>query len=197
MARSAGIGSEIEIVFLDRDGVINEEVDLLHHVDQLRLIPGAASAIAQFNQMGLPVAVVTNQPVVARGLCTEDDIQAIHEALRKLLAAEGAHVDVIEFCPHHENANLPEYRTVCECRKPRPGMLLRAAARLGVDPSKGIIIGDRTGDIRAGQAAGCKTILVRTGYGGLDGQNEVTPDAICADLKEAAIWISLEKLSHA
>jgi D-glycero-D-manno-heptose 1,7-bisphosphate phosphatase len=186
-------GGAIESVFLDRDGVINEEVDLLHRADQLRLIPGSAEAISLFNAAGLPVVVVTNQPVVARGLCTEDDIRAIHDELERQLAGLGARVDAIEFCPHHPNADLPAYRVACECRKPRPGMILRAAARLGLDPSRGVMVGDRTADLAAARAAGCVAVLVRTGYAGADGQNAVEPDLVCDDLLAAARLITANR----
>jgi D-glycero-D-manno-heptose 1,7-bisphosphate phosphatase len=175
-----------EAVFLDRDGVINEEVDLLHRADQLRLVPGAAEGIRRLNEAGLPVVVVTNQPVVARGLCTEDDVRAIHRHLAALLAAEGARVDAFEFCPHHENADLPAYRVRCACRKPAPGMIREAAARLGVDPSRCVVVGDRTVDVQAARNAGCRAILVETGYAGRDGKHAVAPDRTCANLSEAA-----------
>jgi mannose-1-phosphate guanylyltransferase / phosphomannomutase len=178
-----------DAVFLDRDGVINEEVNLLHSVDQLRLIPGTASGIRRLNEAGLPVFVVTNQPVVARGICTEDDIRTIHRALETLLAAEGARVNDIEFCPHHENADLPSYRRDCPDRKPGIGMLLRLAERHGVDLRRCVIVGDRTTDVQAGLSAGCRTILVLTGYAGEDGKHDVSPDATCADLAEAVDWI--------
>jgi len=173
-------------VFLDRDGVINEEVDLLHRVDQLRLIPGAAAGIRLLNEAGLPVVIVTNQPVVARGLCTEDDVRSIHRELQARLEAEGAHVDGVEFCPHHEDADLPAYRVQCACRKPGTGMLRAAAGRLGLDLGRCVVVGDRTVDVQTGRDAGCRTILVRTGYAGADGKHDVQPDRSCADLREAA-----------
>lgn len=173
-------------VFLDRDGVINEEVDLLYRCDQLRLIPGAAEGIRLLNEAGLKVIVVTNQPVVARGLCTEHDIETIHNRLRQMLAREQARLDAVYFCPHHENADLAEYRMVCPDRKPGAGMLQRAARDFGLDLRSCYMVGDRTVDIQAGRDAGCRTILVSTGYAGGDAKHDVVADAVCDDLKQAA-----------
>jgi histidinol-phosphate phosphatase family protein len=184
-------------VFLDRDGVINEEVDLLHRIDQLRLLPGAAEGIRLLNNAGLKVIIVTNQPVVARGLCTEKDIDTIHDKLRQLLAYEQARIDAVYFCPHHENANLAEYRMVCPDRKPGPGMLQRAAQDFSLDLSECYMVGDRTVDIQAGKDAGCRTILVTTGYAGRDGKHDVTADAVCNDLKHAAEIIVAKELTIA
>jgi mannose-1-phosphate guanylyltransferase / phosphomannomutase len=173
-------------VFLDRDGVINEEVDLLCRGDQLSLIDGSAEAIRRLNEADLRVIVVTNQPVVARGLCTEQDVERIHGKLERMLADRGARVDAFYFCPHHENANLPQYRTVCECRKPNIGMLTKAAERFGLDLGRSYMVGDRTVDIQAGANAGCVTILVKTGYGGTDGKCPVMPMFTCVNLAAAA-----------
>lgn len=172
-------------VFLDRDGVINEEVDLLYRIDQLRLLPGAVEAIRKLNEHGLKVIVVTNQPVVARGLCTERDIEKIHKKLQRMLQEEGARLDAIYWCPHHENADLPQYRKACPDRKPGIGLFLKAAEQFELDLRRSFALGDRTVDIQAGKNAGCRTILVKTGYGGRDGKYEVSPDYICEDLKEA------------
>jgi D-glycero-D-manno-heptose 1,7-bisphosphate phosphatase len=153
-------------VFLDRDGTINEDVDYLRHPDQMRLIPGAAAAIARLNQRGLAVIVVTNQSAVARGLLTENDLAAIHLHLHELLAAEGAHVDGIYYCPHHPEAANADFRRDCDCRKPGPGMLLQAARDHGLDLAASVMIGDSRRDLEAGKIAGCKSlILVRTGHG--------------------------------
>jgi len=171
--------------FLDRDGVINEEIDLLYRVDQLSLINGAPEAIRELNQAGIKVVVVTNQPVVARGLCTESEIDRIHEVLESMLAKHGARLDAIYYCPHHENADLESYRTICQCRKPDIGMLTKAAQRFELDLASSYMVGDRTADIYAGLKAGCKTILLKTGWGGTDKKFDVNPDYICDDLCEA------------
>jgi D-glycero-D-manno-heptose 1,7-bisphosphate phosphatase len=172
-------------IFLDRDGVINEEDGIIRSMDQLRLLPGVGEAIARLNEAGLPVIVITNQPVVARGWCTEAELGVIHEHLRDLLRPYGATLDAIYYCPHHENANDPAYRLVCECRKPRPGLLKRAGGDFGLDLSRCVLIGDRTVDLEAARAAGAAAWLVRTGYGGEDGKCGTAPDLTFADLTEA------------
>lgn len=156
----------IATVFLDRDGVINEEVDLLRSAADFRLLPGVGPAIARLNAAGLRVVVVTNQPVVARGLCTEAELAAIHDRMAHLLAEHGARVDAIYHCPHHpethhpEPASRPELRIACECRKPAPGMLLRAVREHGLDLAAAVLVGDRPSDVVAARRAGVRSILV-------------------------------------
>ncbi|MBI1248378.1 D-glycero-beta-D-manno-heptose 1,7-bisphosphate 7-phosphatase [bacterium] len=152
-------------VFLDRDGTINEEVKYLGSPHQLRLIPGAAEAIARLNQTGIPVIVVTNQSGIAHGYYTEDDIQDIHNYLDKLLADHGASINAYYYCPHHPEAIVKKYMVDCECRKPRIGMLSAAAAQENVSLSQAYLIGDKRSDLRAALNAGARGILVRTGYG--------------------------------
>lgn len=147
--------------FLDRDGVINEEAGYLHDASQLKLIPGAAAAIARARAAGFRVAAVTNQSVVARGMGNEAEVYAVNAAIDELLKREGAAVDDWECCFHH-----PDFTGPCGCRKPRPGMLLAAARKQHLDLSGSVMIGDRVSDLDAGLAAGCRTAaLVRTGYG--------------------------------
>jgi D-glycero-D-manno-heptose 1,7-bisphosphate phosphatase len=182
--------------FLDRDGTIIRQVDLMHEVSQLKLLPGAATAIRILNERGLLVVVVTNQPVVARGVASEQEIKRVHEELNRRLQARGAHIDAFYFCPHHPNATLEQYRTTCPCRKPEPGMILRAAEELGVDLSRSVMIGDTTQDILAGNRAGVRTILVRTGHGGRDPwQYQCSPDWTANNLLEAAnVWTEASRL---
>jgi len=183
-------GRLVEGVFIDRDGVINEEVDLLTEPDQIRLIPGSAEAIARLNRRGLPAIVVTNQPAVARGWITEAQIEEIHESLaEKLWTAGRARLDEILACPHHHEADMDVYRMSCACRKPKPGLLIEGARRRGLDLTKCFMIGDMLSDIDAGARAGCRTILVRTGYGGErsvgDTDPDVRPDYTCDNLGQA------------
>lgn len=153
-------------VFLDRDGTIIEDVDYLTRAEQLRLIPGASAAIRALNEQGLAVVVVTNQSAVARGMLTEDGLGAIHQRLTDMLAADGAHLDAIYYCPHLAEGGLAPYDRSCDCRKPAPGMLLQAANEHGIDLTVSAMIGDSLRDLDAGAAAGCTTlILVRTGHG--------------------------------
>lgn len=176
-------------VFMDRDGVINEEVDLLHRLGQLKLINGAADGIARLNSLGIPAIVATNQSVVARGLCTQNTLRAIHTALKERLEARGAHLDDIYYCPHHPNANLAAYRKTCPSRKPGIGMLIKARHKFGIDLASSFFIGDRTIDIQTGKNAHCTTIIVATGYGGSDSEFDVKPDHKVRDLKEASLLI--------
>lgn len=179
------------LVFLDRDGTINEEINLLHKVEDIKLIPKAVDGIKLLNENGVKTAIVTNQPVVARNLCSEDDVKGINLRILDLLRGKGARIDVVLYCPHHPETNHPEandpkYRRDCECRKPRTGMLREAAERFGVPPQKCFMIGDSTRDIKAGKNFGCTTILLRTGYGGKDGKYDAEPDFVCDNLYEAA-----------
>lgn len=172
-------------VFLDRDGVINREVDVLRNLKQLRLLPGAAQAIRQLNKLGFLIIVVTNQPVIARGWLTEKEVGAIHNVLIKRLAQKGAGIDAIYYCPHHPNANLKEYRCNCRCRKPNIGLIKKAVKKFKINVKISFMIGDSTRDILAGKRAGLKTILVETGYAGKDGKYDVKPDFRIKNLSEA------------
>jgi histidinol-phosphate phosphatase family protein len=177
------------LVLVDRDGTINEEVDLLHHESKLVLIPRAAKGIKLLNSHGIKVAIVTNQPVVARGMATEEDVQRINRKLAEMLEREGAHIDAVYYCPHHPDhpeAGDPRYRKDCYCRKPKTGMLEAASRQLDIPAERCFMIGDSTRDIAAGKGFGCRTILVRTGYGGRDGKYDAVPDYFCDDLYEAA-----------
>jgi D-glycero-D-manno-heptose 1,7-bisphosphate phosphatase len=152
-------------VFLDRDGVIIDDVNYLAFPDQVRILPGSAEAIAALNRAGWPVVVVTNQAGVARGYFSQQAVVRVHRYLAEQLAPFGAAIDAFYFCPHHPEAEIEAYRLACRCRKPRPGMLVRAAAELHLDLTQSWMIGDRESDLEAGAAVGARTILVRTGYG--------------------------------
>ena len=152
-------------VFLDRDGTINEEIGYMDRMERLRLIPGAAEAIRLINASGMKTVVVTNQSGVARGIFTESFVAEIHARLREMLRAEGALIDAFYFCPHHPTEGQGAYLKTCDCRKPAPGLLLRAAAELRLDPARSYMVGDTLKDIEAGARAGVQGILVRTGFG--------------------------------
>jgi D-glycero-D-manno-heptose 1,7-bisphosphate phosphatase len=158
-------GAPRPALFLDRDGVLNVEVEYLHDPAALVLVPGAAAAVAAVNAVGAPVVVVSNQAGIGRGLYDEADYRAVQRRLAELLAAEGARLDADYHCPHHPEHGVGAYRVACACRKPRPGMLLRAARDLGLDLRRSVLVGDKLTDLAAGRAAGCATVLVRTGYG--------------------------------
>ena len=172
-------------IFMDRDGTLVEEVDLLHCVDDLKLFPFSARAVKTINGSDFLSLVVTNQPVVARNLCSMEDVREVHRKLETLLGDEGAYVDDIYFCPHHPDRGYPEenplYKIDCSCRKPNTGMIEAAAREHPVDLSSSWMIGDRTTDIQTGVNAGLATILVRTGMGGKDGRFDVRPRALHKD----------------
>ena len=180
-------------VFLDRDGTINVEDGFIKAPEQIRLLPGAAEAIATLNSSRLLAVCVTNQPVIARGEASFEGLEAIHARLDDLLGREGAYLDDLLFCPHHPDrgfeGEIAEYKVDCDCRKPKPGLLFRAAERYNIDLSRSYMIGDRTSDIAAGQAAGAKTIGVLTGARLEDGKCEAKPDMTFGDLREAVNWI--------
>ena len=173
-------------VFLDRDGTINREVDLLRDPRQLRLLPGAAEGIRALNRMGYRVVVVTNQSVVARGWVSERQLQSIHRSLKERLSRRGARLDAILYCPHHPDADLPRYRIRCRCRKPGTALIRRAAREFGVALRQSFMVGDSTRDILAGRRAGLTTVLLGTGYAGREGKYPVRPDHCARNLKDAA-----------
>jgi D,D-heptose 1,7-bisphosphate phosphatase len=180
-------------VFLDRDGVINKEVSYISLPEDLELIEGAANAIRRINKAGLLAVVVTNQPVIARGECTIDGLRIIHNKLETILGRKGAYIDAIYYCPHHpDNGHTGEVKSLklkCECRKPSPGMLFQASKELNIDLEKSWMIGDTTSDILSGHSAGVNTILVDTGYSGLDGRCLIKPDYSACNINSAVSFI--------
>jgi D-glycero-D-manno-heptose 1,7-bisphosphate phosphatase len=152
-------------VFLDRDGTINAEKEYLHRTEDFEFIPGAPQAIKLLNDAGFCIVVVTNQSGVARGYYDEAAVERLHRHMDAELARFGARVDAYYFCPHHPDHGSGEYTRACACRKPLPGMLVQAAADLAVDLTESWIIGDKLADVEAGLRAGCRPLLVRTGYG--------------------------------
>lgn len=151
-------------VFLDRDGTINKYVGFLRNIDEFELIDGVADAIKKFNASGYLAIVVTNQPVIARGEVSFEELELIHNKMETLLGKEGAYLDAIYFCPHHPHKGYegerPELKFDCDCRKPKPGMLLKAALDFNIDLAQSWMIGDGENDVKAGQNAGCRTALI-------------------------------------
>jgi len=177
----------LDAVFLDRDGVINVlRRDHVKHPDELQLLPGAAEAVARLNQGQVPVIIITNQSGLGRGLYPPETLACIHAKLRSELARAGAKLTAIYHCPHRPDEG-------CACRKPRPTLLHWAAYDFGLDLTRTVFVGDSRSDIEAGTAAGCRTVLVRTGYGAEEAEGAaqwpIPPDFIAADLKEAVDWI--------
>lgn len=153
-------------IFLDRDGTINKYIGFLRNIDDFELIDGVAEAIRKINESGYLAIVVTNQPVIARGEVSFEELEEIHNKMETLLGKEGAYVDAIYYCPHHPHKGYegerPELKLDCECRKPKPGMLLKAAGKFNIDLENSWMIGDGENDIKAGINAGCKTALINT-----------------------------------
>ncbi len=176
-------------VFLDRDGTLNQLRGHLARAEDLDLLPGTAAAVRRLNDTEFRVAVVTNQPVLARGNCTSDELTLIHWKLESLLGAEGAFVDGVWFCPHHPDAGfegeVSHLKRVCDCRKPEPGLILEAGTALNCDFSNSWMIGDTTSDMLAARRAGIGAILVLTGERGDDRKYDVTPDFIADNLSSA------------
>jgi D-glycero-D-manno-heptose 1,7-bisphosphate phosphatase len=152
-------------VFLDRDGTINVEKNYLIDPTEFDFIPGVPEALKKLQDAGYLLVVVTNQSGVARGYFSEAQVSKLHEYMLDLLSEAGVALAGIYICPHHPTAGVGDYRLDCNCRKGKPGMLHRAARDLNIDLQKSFMVGDKTADIQAGQAAGCKTILVCTGHG--------------------------------
>jgi D-glycero-D-manno-heptose 1,7-bisphosphate phosphatase len=178
----------MKAVFLDRDGTVVVEKGYITVPDDIELIPGVAAAILRLRRAGWKVFVVTNQGCVAKGMITEDELGVIHFRMVSMLGAEGAELDGIYACIHHPEGTVPDYSHECDCRKPLPGLLERAASEHGVDLSASIMIGDTLRDIEAGRAAGARSVLVLTGKG-----TRVEPDHgadhVAADLAAAVDWL--------
>jgi D-glycero-D-manno-heptose 1,7-bisphosphate phosphatase len=178
------------VVFLDRDGTINEEVGYLDDPDRLVLIPGAAEAIRLLNDAGILVIVISNQAGVGRSYFSAATVEAIHRQLAKQLAVHGARVDAIFYCPHHPSEG-------CECRKPKTGMLLQATRRHELDMRRAFVVGDKVSDLDAGRRVGCRTVLVLTGYGEQAREtfrdSLFQPDYISSNLCDAVKWILAEE----
>lgn len=170
-------------VFLDRDGTLIEDVGYLNRADQLRVLPGVPAALRGLRAAGFLLIVVTNQSAVARGWLTEPKLCAINQRLNEILRAEGAGLDAFYCCPHLPDGTVRRYARECECRKPRPGLLLKAAEEWDVDLERSYAVGDSERDVLAGNRAGCHTVL-------LEDLSEEKPDTVAderaSDLAEAA-----------
>lgn len=158
-------GAGRRAVFLDRDGTINADHGYVFRAEEFELIPGAIDAIRRLRAAGFLVIVVTNQAGIARGLYREADVQELHRHLDRELEQAGTALDAYYYCPHHPDHGSEPYRRECDCRKPLPGMIHQAAVDFGIDLASSWLIGDKESDIGAALAAGCRPILVDTGYG--------------------------------
>lgn len=186
IVQSKNLKNKQKAVFLDRDGTINKYVGFLRDIDQFELIEGVAEAIKRINASGYLCIVVTNQPVIARGEVTVPLLEKIHNKMETLLGLEGAYIDGLYYCPHHPHkgfeGEIPELKFDCECRKPKPGMLLKAAEDFNIDLSESWMVGDGENDIKAGENAGCKTCLI--------GKDEFGQDMTVGSLLEFTINVS-------
>lgn len=152
-------------IFLDRDGTVAEEVGYINHLSRFRLYPWSAEAIRRINAAGLAAVVVTNQAGAARGYFPEELIVQVNEKMKQMLAAAGAHLDGVYYCPHHPDAGEPPYRQRCGCRKPQPGLLERAVRELNLSLAGSAVIGDRYMEVEMAHRLGLRAALVLTGYG--------------------------------
>lgn len=176
--------------FIDRDGVINVERDYVHRIEDFELLPGAIPGLRTLQQAGYALVVVTNQAGIARGYYTEADFERLTAHMRHLLEAEGIQLTAVYHCPHHPSAGLGELRVDCDCRKPAPGMLLRASRELDLSLTTSVLVGDKGSDIEAGRRAGlARCVLVRSGHAPGD-DAMAAADATLDDLAQAAAWLT-------
>lgn len=189
MIQKRNLDQPQKCIFLDRDGTINVHKGLIDQPEMIELESGAAKAIKKINDSGYLAVVITNQPIIARGMCSLEELERIHQKLEMLLGEKGAYLDGIYFCPHHPDSGYEgerkEYKIACQCRKPGTELIERAAEQFHIDLSKSWFIGDTTMDIQTGINAGLKTALVLTGEAGKDGKFDVTSDFVCSNLGEA------------
>ncbi len=179
-------------VFLDRDGTLIEESGYLDRLERLVFFPFSVDAVRVLNRAGFAVVIVTNQAGIARGIVEESFVGEAHRHIARRLEAGGARIDGFYYCPHYPTGTVAKYLIACDCRKPRPGLLLRAATDLDLDLSRSFVVGDRWHDLAAGHAAGARGVLVRTGLGARDEaapQDGLEPHAIADNLMDAAAWI--------
>jgi D-glycero-D-manno-heptose 1,7-bisphosphate phosphatase len=180
-------------VFFDRDGTLIHDPGYLNHPDQVQVADGAAEALKEFQLLGYKTVVATNQSGVARGIVTVEMLERIHDRLRELLAAKGAALDAIYYCPYHPDGVVPEYCKESDWQKPRPGMLLAAAAEMNIDLTRSWMIGDSDRDVEAGRSAGCKTILISSTHSDPGHRHESKPDFVAVNLREA---VNIVKRHH-
>lgn len=189
VVKAKNLRQKQKCLFVDRDGTLNKYVGLLTAAEALELEEKVAKAIQLAHKKGYLVIVITNQPVIARNLCTLEELERIHNKLETMLGEKGAFLDAIKYCPHHPDKGYPEerreYKINCRCRKPGIALIEQAADEFNIDLTKSYMAGDTTTDIRTGKNAGLKTILVQTGEAGKDGKYPDKPDKIVPDLLTA------------
>ena len=184
-----------KVVFMDRDGTLNQEVHYLHRKEDLRLFEDVAEGIQRLNEAGFKVVVVTNQAGVARGYYKEEEVESLHQYMNEELGKEKAHIDRFFYCPHHPEKGIGEYKKDCECRKPKTGMFRQAEKFYSIDKAHSYMVGDKLIDTQAGKNYGISSVLVGTGYGEefyqkvLRGEEERNFDFYGKSFQEAVDWI--------
>jgi D-glycero-D-manno-heptose 1,7-bisphosphate phosphatase len=181
-------------VFIDRDGCLTEEVGYVNHVSRIRLLPRSAEAVRKLNEAGLPAVVVTNQAGIAKSYFDEAVLEAVNQEACRQLAERHARLDGLYVCTHHPGEGEPPFRADCDCRKPRPGLLLRASRDLDLDLGASVVIGDKMSDVATARAVGATGVLVLTGYGRGEWEHRRhlwtdKPDHVADDLLEAVEWV--------
>ena len=189
LIQSKNLKNKQRAIFLDRDGTMNVSKGFISKADELELIPGTIDAIKAINKSGALAIVITNQPVIARGECSFEELHNIHNKLKTLLGKKGAFVDDIFYCPHHPDkgfeGEVPELKFDCECRKPKTGMIEEAVKKYNIDLSKSYMVGDSTMDLETARNAGIKSVLVNTGFAGNDGKYDRSCDIEAKNLFDA------------
>ena len=189
LIQSKNLKNKQRAIFIDRDGTINVSKGFISKADDLELIPGSIEAIKAINKSGALAIVITNQPVIARGECSFEELHNIHNKLKTLLGEKGAFVDDIFYCPHHPDkgfeGEVPELKFDCECRKPKTGMIDEAVKKYNIDLSKSYMVGDSTMDLETARNAGIKSVLVDTGFAGNDGKYDRSCDIEAKNLFDA------------
>jgi len=176
-------------VFLDRDGTINVDTGYVHKIKDLKFERRAIKGLKEMQNLGYLLIIITNQSGIGRGLYAEDQYHKFMDYMYRQLEMDGIKIDRDYFCPHHAKEGRGKYKTDCDCRKPKIGMLDQAVGDFDINISSSWVIGDKTADIEMGIRAGCRTILVKTGKGGKDGEYKVAPDHVASNLADAAGYI--------
>jgi len=176
-------------VFIDRDGVINEDRGYVHRIEDFVFLPGAISGLKIFQEMDYKIVIVTNQAGIARGMYTERDFERLTDHMHKILAANNVMVSGVYHCPHHPDGIIEHLTSICNCRKPRPGMLLEAAKNLGLKLESSVLIGDKCSDIEAGINAGVPLNILIKSNELTEGELCQEASLVCQNLKIAALWV--------
>ena len=183
-------------IFFDRDGTLNEEIGYVNDPARIRLLPGAPEAVAAARNAGFITVIISNQSGIARGLITEEQAQAVNARVCELLQAFGSPVDGVYYCPHHPQGKVEKFSTVCDCRKPQPGLLQQAAAELGIDLRESFVIGDKASDVESAAGVGATGILVRTGYGNDQAdeilQRRIKVAHVADGVQQAVEWVVMK-----